>query len=438
MASALTPKTLTTPDSEYALVGAALAHPEGLTELLGLDELDLGNPGCRTVYRAVKRLAASGDPVTPATVATSLERAGELEDVGGSTFVANLFEYADVQGASRWHAGKIREVASLRRLRDAGHIAMELAAQPDADPERIKADLIARVLDGTGRELDELIRTPAQGIEAMQQQALLEAEGSAITWGIEELDDVLPLLPGMLVYVAARPKTFKSSLLFQLATRNAGGGPSRVRVGVANYEMSQVQFAQHVLAKVGDVTMSEAKHGPYEGRWADAAEDAGRLDLTEFYHRPDMPTLAAQLTAAHRVRPFGLLCVDYIGKVAQRTAQGRGAFDAFQAVVAACSGALKELAVHLEVPVVSSAQINRAGADEPELHHLRDSGALEADADAVVLLHRPDPDEDPTRIDVKVAANRMGEPTGWLELESVGARGLLRSPAWRRRQLQSA
>jgi replicative DNA helicase len=162
-----------------------------------------------------------------------------------------------------------------------------------------------------------------------------------------------------------------------------------------------------------------------------------KLDLTAFFDNPDMMTLASRVHAMHRVRPFGILGVDYVGKAADATSTSRGIFmDNKQAAVSMVSSHLKTLGRQLGFVVVSAAQINRAGADEPGLHHLRDSGALEADADAVILLHQPvdeaegmSPFDLPVRdVKVKVAANRMGPASGWMTLTYEGRYGLFRNP----------
>jgi replicative DNA helicase len=426
----------TTPESEYALLGAAMVGPAGLTALLGLDEGDLNGAHHRTVYRAIRDLAAGGEPVTPQTVATKLRVIGQLEDIGGLPSLVNLVESCDSGGASRWHAAKIRETATLRNVVGVAHMIIQQAQEAPADPEKVTAYAVEKLLNTSGRDLEELTVSPAAAVQAMKDQADRERAGTALSWGLTPLDEAVQLLPGSLTYVAARPKVGKSSLGFQLAARNA----RQCRVAVGSYEMGRDQLTQHLMGKFGyrtGLTMRDAKYGPYDDpRWVQAHESVCRLDLAMLFHQPDMPTLAAQLNALHRVRPFSLIVVDYVGKVAQASAVASGKMsDNFQMAVAMVSGHLKRLAMELECAVVSMAQINRAGADEPELHHLRDSGALEADADAVVLLHRPRPDEDAEgravpvdEVLVKVAANRMGPASDWMPLAYEGRYGLFRDP----------
>jgi replicative DNA helicase len=425
-------------ESEYALIGAAMVSAEGQSKLLGLHKGDLSNYGCQTVFASVQRLSAQGTPPTPAAIATELAQRGELEDIGGTAFIFNLAESYDTAGAAGWHADAIRRDALIRKTLDVARIIQTQAAEPAADPERVVAAAVERLLDTTGCDLDDLAVSPQDMIEAMVEQAMLESEGSSLTWGLAPLDSHVQLLPGMLVYIGARPKVGKSSLLFQLLQRNCGLGG--VRGCLVSYEMGQVETAQHLTAKVGydlGVTLNDAKHGPFEGQCQVARSRVAKLDLTSFFDNPDMMTLASRVHAMHRVRPFGILGVDYVGKVADATSASRGIFmDNKQAAVSMISSHLKTLARQLGFVIVSAAQINRAGADEPGLHHLRDSGALEADADAVILLHQPEEDLEgisafdlPVRdVKVKVAANRMGPASGWMTLTYEGRYGLFRNP----------
>lgn len=427
-------------ESEYALLGAAMVSPDGQAKLLGLNAEDLSNHGCRTVYGAIKRLAAQNAPTTAPAIVTELAQRGELEDIGGAAFVFNLHESYDTVGAAGWHVEAIRKDASLRKILDVGRMMEARACEPDADPEQLMALAVEKLLNTSGTSLNDLAISPTSLMDAMVEQAEREALGSNLTWGLACLDEHVKLLPGMLVYVAARPKVGKSSLLFQLLQRNCGPTvPEPTRGALFSYEMGEDQVSQHLMAKAGydlGVTLNAAKYPPYDGRWQTAKARVQCLDLESFFHNPDVLTLCAQVTALHRVRPFGLLCVDYVGKVATSTSSARGLFmDNMQAAVAMVSAHLKDLARQFGFVVVSAAQINRAGADEPELHHLRDSGSLEADADAVILLHRPKPDQDEggmviasNEVQVKVAANRMGPASDWMNLVYEGKYGLFRDP----------
>jgi replicative DNA helicase len=427
-------------ESEYALLGAAMASPEGQTKLLGLNASDLSNHGCRAVYGAIKELAAKNAPTTPAAIVTRLAQRGELADIGGAPFIFNLFESYDSAGAAGWHVQAIRRDATLRKALDVAQMIEARALEPDADPDKLMSFAVEKLLNTSGSDLDDLAISPTGLMDAMVEQAEREALGSNLTWGLGCLDEHVKLLPGMLVYIGARPKVGKSSLLFQLLQRNCGDTVAEpARGALFSYEMGPDQVSQHLMAKAGydlGVTLKAAKYPPYDGRWQTAKARVASLDLETFFHNPDMMTLAAQVTALHRVRPFGLVCVDYVGKVASATSSARGIFmDNTQAAVALVSGMLKDLGRRLGFVVVSAVQINRAGADEPELHHLRDSGALEADADAVLLLHRPKADEaeggmlvPDDEVKVKVAANRMGPASDWMALTYEGRYGLFRDP----------
>jgi replicative DNA helicase len=411
------PEPPTVPEAEECVLGSALTSPAAVRWAVGhLDPEDFYRPAHRTIFEVIATLAADGQEVSAPAVATILRNDGVLSDVGGLPFLVSLVEAVDTVSAVGQHGRKVREAARLRRLTDAGITIAGLAGEPSTTADRAEAAAF-QVIQALDQPETRDAADPAAVVAAM---ADTETVGRVVSWGIPVLDVLTGggLHAGHLTVLASRPGVGKSSLALQTGAHVAETLPTVI----ASYEMNRKEIGQHHLALLGNVTMDEALRWITGPRMAGPVEAYGTLRLTVLDGLPDLDRLMSHLYALHAIAPLGLVVVDYLQLVSVNLPKGSSR----QEHVAAISRALKLVAARLGIPVLCLSQLNRDATDrKPRLSDLRESGAIEQDADDVIFLYA-DPDE-PDQREVIVAKQRMG-PTGTAVLLFDGPRALFSDP----------
>lgn len=406
-------------EAEKALLGACLQSNTALDEASEVIHAgDFYRPIHATIFTACTVLAERGEPADPVTVAGQLQRDGNLVLVGGGPYLLTLIEAMPSASNARYYAEQVAEAAVRRRLLETGQRAMQHAAgHGDAIEavERVRADLDALV--------DNTRATDGSDIGPLAADAITRY-GSPVTGGLptpwHDLNDNLNggLRPGTLTVVGARPGQGKSAVGVALCVHVAQAGLGALFVSL---EMPENEVTDRVIASLASVSYSKIlSHTLEDSDWAriEAAVDklAGlglRIVDKSYMTLTAIRTIARSF--ARNERGLGVLVVDYIQLMqASEPRQSR------QEQVSGFSRGLKLLAKELKVPVVALAQLNRGSEQrtdkKPTMSDLRESGAIEQDADHVMLLHRDDEDE--TRIgeiDVLLTKNRGGR-TGTVTL----------------------
>lgn len=377
---------------ERALLGALYLDAERIPEAREVVRPeDFEVPMHRKVFEGIVALADAGACVDLGSVATWLGSDSEGRGAAPATGWAKWLVEAGASVTSSafvpQHARIVSESATLRSL------ALALRRQ---------ADLSTEVHPGTGDEVPDFLAETeavvfAHGRRFLGRTAIHElanvahevADGvdrptAALPTGIADLDDLLHgLRGGELIILAARPGLGKTALALQVSVNCARAGRSVLFVSL---EMSRVDLGQRILANLGGVLHERIRSGRLsraerEAFGAASVQAGGlRLGLIE-----DSATPCSRLKALARRRSskvgLDLLVVDYLQLMSHP-----GCADRFQEVGAISRG-LKGLARELSVPVLAVSQLSRAGAEgRPRLSHLRESGALEQDADVVVML----------------------------------------------------
>jgi len=415
--------------AEESLLGAMLLSKDAIAAAseVGLKPDDFYKPAHGHIYDAVTSLAVAGEPADPVTVSEELNRAGLLQLIGGpSTLVSLQATTPSTTGAGRY-AKIVEEHALLRRMIwVAGEIVEGAYALPEdvtklIDEAEAKVFQVAerRVTDTMG-ELGDLLD------ESLNRLAELFERGDTITGvptGFLDLDELLAgLQPSSLVVVGARPAMGKTSFALGMATSAAL--ESQRPVLIFSLEMSQLELSTRILCAEARVDSTKVRSGKLaQSDWEKLHNAVGRLASAPIFIDDNAATTIMDIRAKSRrlkarVGDLGLVIIDYV-----QLMTGRGAAENRQVEVSEISRNLKILARELECPVVALAQLNRQleqRADKrPMLSDLRESGALEQDADVVLFLYRDevyDP-ESPDRglAEVLVAKHRSG-PTGRVRL----------------------
>ncbi len=417
-------------EAERAVLGAMVLDRDALHE--GLERLAADyffTPGHRYIYAGLTDLFKSEAEVDVVTLADALKRLGRLDDAGGTAYLLSLVEDVTTVASFSHHLRLLEEKYLLRSLID---VSVDLAARASGereDPHLLLDETEAKVFSIAERRMKQdfvpVGDVVGEVYDAIEARAKKKEHISGLETGYIEIDDLTGGFQKQnLIILAARPGVGKTALALNVAQNVAL--EDNVPVAIFSLEMSREALAQRLLCSVARVDLGLARSGRLSSTmWRLLTEAVNRLSAAPIFV-DDSPTLnileirakARRIKARRNVR---LIVVDYLQMV-----HGYGRYENRQTEIAAVSSFLKALAKELDVPVLACAQLSRAVerrvSGEPQLSDLRESGALEQDADVVMFLHRPSADRDGDRddqhfaeTDVIVAKQRNG-PTGRVKL----------------------
>lgn len=406
---------------EKSVLGNALTSPEHaylVTSRLTAEDFDLPQHG--TIFTAIAAAVADGDPVDAMTIVTRL--GDDIGRVGGHPYIFELVQRAQ-PGSVDYQIGVIKTSATKRRLSRAGMRIQTLAEMENVDQavtlaqdaldsvagvEQSEAHLIGDTLDSTV----EVIRKAQDGTQQ-----------KGVPSGFRDLDNLTNgFQPGQMVIVAARPGVGKSTLGVDMMRHMSihNGIPTLI----FSLEMSEDEINQRVLSAESGVLLADIRAGRLDAEaWQRIDETRGRIkpapmfiDATPELTIMDIVAKTKMYVARNGIK---MVVIDYL----QLISSGSVRSESRQQEVASWSRQIKLLAKSTGIPVVAVAQLNRGPENRdggmPRASDLRESGALEQDADIIMLLHREDvinPDSAKAgEVDVKVAKNRGGR-TGTVTL----------------------
>jgi replicative DNA helicase len=422
-------------DAEKSVLGAILIHNDAFNHAAEvIDARDFFRDAHRRIFDKMVALSERGDAIDFITVKEALTRAGELDDVGGPAYVAALADGVPRSANVDYYARIVKEKSTLRNLIFAANkiLAEAYEAEQEADLILDQAErAIFEIAEGRIREgfvpLRDLVQGSFTTIEKLQQHKGLV---TGVPTGFVDLDEMTSgLQPSDLVLVAARPSMGKTSFVLNIAQHV--GISTEMTVGFFSLEMSKEQLFMRLLTAEARIDahrfrtgfLSEKDYGRLSHALGTLAEARVYIDDTASLGVLEMRAKARRLQAEHGLH---LLIIDYI-----QLMQGRGRFESRQTELASISRSLKGLAKELHVPIVALSQLSRApetrSDHRPQLSDLRESGALEQDADVVMFIFReeqyrdadgqPNPDAEGTA-EIIVGKQRNG-PTGTVKLAFI-------------------
>ncbi len=404
--------------AERALLGSIAVLPEMLDEVLPVvDAANFYIESHRTVFRAFKSLHDAGEPIDVVVVAKELEKRGQLEEVGGALFLIELMGEMPHGAHADYYAKLVRETADRRQLLLACSDGIRMSQDAEASVEETTGVIESRLHQilgrAAGRESVSIRETMQELLVNMDRE-----DGDRLPTGFTDLDAMLSggLSEGQLVIVAARPGMGKSAFAGNISLRMARAGSSMLFVSL---EMSAAELAARFASTLSSVPCAAITARNLSSNQKSDLYNAGN-SLTELRIQiDDAPQRTiSQISALARMqkRRGGLdaLVVDYLQLVAPTNGQL-----ARDQQVSAMSRGLKCLAKDLQIPVICLAQLNRAiemrENKRPRLSDLRESGAIEQDADIVMFLDRPSTYD--TQADDRKASVILSKgPTGTVEL----------------------
>jgi replicative DNA helicase len=413
--------------AEKTLLGAIIVNNPTLMGALekGLTVDDFFLPEHRNIFNAMLRLDEAHQPIDLVSLTYELDRGGKLEAAGGAPYVTQLTDGVPSMRSVEHYARIIKDKAVLRGLIYAAEAIQERAFSGAEEVESILDQAESWVF----RLADQRIRAGFVGIKQLVKDGYprleqMFSEGRRITGvptGYLDLDNrTSGLQPSELVILAARPSMGKTALALNIAENVAL--QSRQPVAVFSLEMSKESLLMRLLASQGRIDGHKFRTGHFQkDDWPRITDALSVLGDAPLWIDDAAATTVLEMSAkARRLKKdkgLALVIVDYLQLI---TANGR--FGNRNEEVSYISRALKGMAKELQVPVLVLSQLTRAPAREerdPQLVDLRESGAIEQDADVVMFINRPHfyksdaPEEDKAKTELIIAKQRNG-PTGKL------------------------
>jgi replicative DNA helicase len=393
LAQRLPPQNL---EAEVSVLGGVLLDNEALNRVLEvMKEGDFYRESHRKIFSAILDLYEKSEPVDLITLTEALKKRDALEAVGGVEYLNSLVNSVPTAANISYYAKIVKEKAILRKLinRSTDIISQVYGVSGDVDDfldqaERSIFEISEDRVRPSFYSLKDIIKSSFKTIERLYEKHQLI---TGVPTGFTKLDELTSgLQPSDLIIIAGRPSMGKTALALDIAAHAAveGGTPS----AIFSLEMAKEQLALRMLCSEAKVDAHRLRGGFLsESDWPKLTRAAGSLSEAPIFI-DDTPGLSAlemraksrRLKAEHNL---GLVVVDYL-----QLMRGRAHSDTREQEISDISRSLKALAKELTVPVIALSQLNRRveerGDKRPQLSDLRESGAIEQDADVIIFLYR--------------------------------------------------
>jgi replicative DNA helicase len=421
-------------EAERSVLGAILLHNDAFNLAAEvLDSKDFFRDAHRRIFDKMVKLVERGDAIDLVTLKEELGRAGELDEIGGPAYITALVDGVPRSTNVEHYARIIKEKATLRSLIFSANkiLATAYEAEEDADVILDRAEhAIFEIADDNVRDgfvsLKELAHSSLDTIERLHAHKELI---TGVPTGFTDLDEMTSGLQASdLIIVAARPSMGKTSLALNIAQHV--GTKTDNTVGIFSLEMSKEQLFIRMLTGEARIDAHRLRGGFLGERdWSKLSQAIGTLseakifiDDTASIGMLEMRAKCRRLASEHGLN---LVIVDYV-----QLMQGRGRFENRTLELASISRSLKGLAKELRVPIVLLSQLSRAPESRsdhrPQLSDLRESGALEQDADVVIFIYREDqyvgknaPPTDAQGVAELIVGKQRNGPTGVVKLAFI-------------------
>ena len=420
-------------EAELSVLGAMLIDGDAVAVALEhVDDAAFHREGNRRIFRAMVRLYGRGDVIDAVTLADELKTAGELEAVGGMAYLARLVDAVPTAAHVGYHCRILRDKSVLRRLiSSATEIIQDAYEAPSGEidetldraeqkifeiaqaEERGGFVRIKEVLRSTMDRIDELTRNPGSI--------------TGVASGFPDLDRMTAgFQPSDLIVLAGRPSMGKTALALNIAQHTAID--EDVPVAIFSLEMSREQLVQRMLCAESKVDSSRVRTGRLNtDDFTRLARGAGHLNTAPIWI-DDTPALSpielrAKVRRLHAEVGVGLVVLDYM-----QLMSGGDRAENRQQEISAISRSLKGIAKEVGVPLLALSQLSRAPeqreGNRPRLSDLRESGAIEQDADVVLFIFREEMHRKPEEVEEKglagkaelIVGKQRNGPTGSVDL----------------------
>jgi replicative DNA helicase len=414
-------------EAEQSVLGAILLDNSAMAKAMEIviDE-DFYRTAHRKVYQGMLALADRGEVIDQITLTECLKGRSELEAVGGAAYLAELVQVVPSAANIRYHCKIVREKALLRNLITTSTevITRGYEGATAVDDlldfaERSVFSIAQGKIDRSFTKVDQIIK---ESLDVVDRLSKRKERVTGVPTGYYDLDDLTAGLQASdLIVIAGRPSMGKTSLALGMAQHAALQGEAVV--GIFSLEMSKPQLVLRMLSSEARVDSHALRTGKLQKEdWWRLAEAAGRLEQAPIFIDDSGALTVQQMRGKARrlkaERGLDLLIVDYL-----QLMQGRSDAESRQQEISDISRSLKSLAKELNVPVIALSQLSRAVENRkppiPMLADLRESGAIEQDADVVMFIYREEVYDQASErkgiADILVSKHRNG-PIGKREL----------------------
>lgn len=384
--------------AERALLGAVLANNEVLSEVASIAGADdFAHSAHASVWEAMIDLEKASSKVDHLTVSEKLLEMGKLSQVGGPGYLMSLDQAVPVATNAVRYAQIVKDKAIRRRLAKAGREIQQMAGQDVGDLQEILDQAERKVFNIAERkregELKPVRELMEHTLELLDKMKMNTSGVTGLSTGYIDLDlQLTGLHAGELIILAARPGIGKTSLAMNIAMHAAL--KENRGVGIFSLEMPSEQLLMRLLASTARVDMKKLRGG----RLSSVDEEKFQEVAAALYNAPlyiddsgglspfDLRAKARRLK--QKDPRLGLLVIDYLQLMSMKGSESR------QLEISEISRSLKQLSKELEVPIIALSQLSRKVEErkdgKPMLSDLRESGAIEQDADVVMFIHRDD------------------------------------------------
>jgi replicative DNA helicase len=432
-------------EAEVSVLGAILFDEGALVRALEtLKPFYFYDDHHQKIFEAAQTLFEKNQAVDIITVSEELRKRKQLEDVGGASYLTQLTASVPTAVNVEHYAQIVKEKALLRSLIASAHKILAQSYEPESEvhelidrAEQLIFEISQHHIQGKFAALKDVIRTSIETIDQLYQR---KEHITGLASGFKEFDiRTAGLQPSDLIIVAGRPSMGKSAFVSSICEHIAV--ELKKPIAFFSLEMSKEQLVQRMLCSHARVDAQKVRTGYLSHQdWPKLTAAAGKLSEAPMFI-DDSPSLTALELRAKARRLKGqhgieLVVVDYL-----QLMQGLARTENRQQEISEISRSLKALARELRVPVIAVSQLSRAvearTGNRPQLSDLRESGAIEQDADVVVFLYREEyyrpSDENRNRAEAIIAKQRNG-PTGSIDLVFLKEWTRFDNPEFRREE----
>ncbi len=414
-------------EAEQSVLGAMIINQEAInTAIEQLRPDDFYKEANKEIFKAIVELYNRNEPVDIITLSEELRRRGTLENIGGVTYLASLSGGVAISSNIKYYCDIVEEKSILRRLILS---CDEIMAKSYEDSEEVNSIIeqaeknIFDITQGRHREgFAPIKEVLLESFSKIEEMAAHEGELTGLTTGFIDIDNKLSgMQKSDLILLAARPSMGKTALGINIATNSAIKADASV--AVFSLEMSKEQLVQRMISSVSHVDLQKIISGRLdEEEWMKIINAMAPLSQAKVFIDDTAGISLMEMKAKCRrlkiEQGLDLIVIDYL-----QLMQAESRHENRQQEISAISRGLKALAKEMECPVVALSQLSRApelrSDHRPILSDLRESGAIEQDADVVLFLYRDEyynEDTDKKNIGEVIIAKHRNGPTGTVEL----------------------
>ena len=414
-------------EAEQSVLGAMIIDKEAIyVAVEWLSPEDFYKEANREIFEAILSLFNRNEPVDIITLSEELKKRGTLENVGGVSYLTDLSGGVATTSNIKYYCKIVKEKSTLRSLIKTCDEIIVKSYENSEDVNSIIEKAEKGIFDITqGRQkqgFHPIKKVLLDSFSKIEELAARQGELTGITTGFIDIDNRLSgLQKSDLILLAARPSMGKTALGINIATNAAiKGGAS---VAIFSLEMSKEQLVQRMISSVAHVDLQKIISGRLnEDEWLKIIDSMGPLSQAKVFI-DDTPGISlmemkAKCRRLKLEKGLDLVLIDYL-----QLMQLDGSYESRQQEISAISRGLKGLAKEMDCPVLALSQLSRApelrSDHRPILSDLRESGAIEQDADVVMFLYRDEyyhEDTDKKNIGEVIIAKHRNGPTGTVEL----------------------